>query len=882
MRVHQNQLSFLKESMSVTTDHRWWLGLAMIFMLPWAALGQSDSPLVGVWAIDDGWQVRELLFRSDGRYQADSRNADPTVGFSLTERGRYEVNGQTLALMPYEYFGEPQPKLYQVELSGGFLTLTTPGDFPLVDVYQFKSGSREDVLARQNVPRVLIGSWKRSIVFWGDEEYTFRPGGYYVRKDTPESGNFPPDYIRGRYGQEGDLLTIAPYSGIEAAYEIDFFGNTLTLIRAEEFSGESASYEQIPGTEEEVRTKTAEADEFLSREHWYAGVWQMTNSVFDGELTLRSDGYYMATNNVEILRGMVRGRYTLDSGRITLHPFLGQDIYSRDNGDFGKVERVRELDYYDGALQWIDLESLSQSVTLARKVPGSEASVLEKTRQAQAERAQDGWQIGIWEVRDPAGWMEFTFRPDNRYIAKSGTDSVPSQVERGQYVLKADKLTLAPYSGLGPARGFELDLYDGNLFLVGDSHRMVIARKIPGSESEVIEKTRNPESTKSERGGILGLWTANRPGESVELVFRPDGHFRLKRCAFDAISHDYGLYSVDMTARALVYDSRFTPVQTQGLDFYGDTLTIYGGLSSPSTYTVNLGTVDAAIAASMAADAEEAKVDAQWLARVPVGPRDPNAVQIPGAGIPADPNPGRLFDSATVLGNYQLYRRLIPGFVYFNHLGEIKSVAVTHTREWHFFPTGRVLVRFRNQSAGPFYPTTIETISDGWGAYTVGGKPEEQDILHVFADNALFIDSDLGEQMDMTLEDGRRNLFLEKDYQILSEWAAERKPVPCELPGDSNPSLVNVAVSLSTTIPPDTTGSERPIQFRLSGPVAGNFILSGTLESAGNLVIEQALSLTPPVAWQAVQTNTLPAGPFSLQIGQGTNAMSFFRLGTQP
>lgn len=854
----------------------WWL--ALVFLLPCVALGQANNPLVGVWVIDDGWQIRELLFRSDGRYQANSISADPIPGLDLTERGRYELNGLTLAMMPYEYFGEPEPKLYQVELSGGSLTLTMLGDFPLVDVYQFKPGSREDVLARQNVDRVLIGSWKRSIVFWGDEEYAFRPGGYYFRKNTPESSDFPPDFIRGRYDQEGDLLIIKPYSEADAPYEIDFFGNTLTLIRSDEFSGDSTTFEKIPGSEEEVWAKAAEAEAFLSQEHWQVGVWQFTNSVFNGELTLRPDGYYIATNNVEILRGMVRGRYSLEPGRITLHPFIGQDLFSRDNGDYGKVERVRELDYYDGELQLIDLEALSQSVALARKVPGSEAAVLEKARQAQAERERDGWLVGIWEVHDPAGWMEFTLRPDNRYIAKSGTDGIPSQVERGQYVLKAGKLTLAPYPGLGSGRGFEVDLYDGNLFLVGDSHRMVIARKIPGSETEVIAKTRDPASMKGERGGILGLWTALRPGESVELVFRPDGHFRLKRCSFDTISHDYGLYTVDMTTRTLVYDSRFTPVQTQGLDFYGDTLTIYGGLSAPSTYTVNLGTVDSAIAASMAADAEEAKIDAQWLSRVPVGPRDPNAVQIPGAGIPADPNPGRLFEGATVLGNYQLYRRLIPGFVYFNDRGDIKSLAVTHTREWHFFPTGRVLVRFRNQSAGLFYPITIETVSDGWGAYTVGGKPEEQDILHVFADNALFIDTDLGEQMDMTLEDGRRNLFLEKDYQILSEWASERKPVPCELPGTSNPALVNVAVSLSTTIPPDSVGNERPVQFRLSSPVAGNFILTGTLESAGTLVVEQAANLTPPVVWKAVQTNTLPAGPFSLQAGQGTSAMGFFRL----
>ena len=31
--------------------------------------------------------------------------------------------------------------------------------------------------------------------------------------------------------------------------------------------------------------------------------------------------------------------------------------------------------------------------------------------------------------------MEFTFRPDDRYIAKSGAEGVPSEVERGRYLV---------------------------------------------------------------------------------------------------------------------------------------------------------------------------------------------------------------------------------------------------------------------------------------------------------------------------------------------------------------------------------------------------------------------------------------------------------------
>ncbi len=831
--------------------------------------------MVGIWALDEGFQIVELLFRSDGRYQIDTKSTDPVSSFS--ERGRYSINGQAIALTPYDYLGEPQTRQYQFEVLGDSLSLTRL-DFSLFEVYQFKPGSKAEVLAREQVAPVLVGTWGRSISFFGKAEYTFRPGGYYFLKNTPDGSEFPPEIVRGRYTQDGTRLTLKPYSGVEVQYEIDFFGNTLTLIENDPFFGESAGYEKLPGSETEVRAKAAEAEAFLSRENWQVGIWEIRDTVQTVDLTIRPDGQYMATNHAEFLHGIVRGRYALETRRIHLQPYVGQGLYSRSNGEFGKVERTRELDYYEGELQFIDLEAISQSVTIARRRPGSEALVLEKLRQAQAERAREGWQIGVWEVNDPVGWMEFTFRPDNRYIAKAGTSGVPSQVERGRFLVAGDKVTLAPYAGLGAPRGFQLDLYDGELFLIGDLARMVIARKIPGSESSVIDKTLNPDAMKGERGSILGRWTANLPGQFVDLIFRQDGQFRLSRCLNNAVAHDYGLYTVNMSTRTLVSDSRFVEVQTQGLDFYGHTMTIFGGLGAPSTYAVNLGGVDAAIEASFAADAAEAEIDAQWLARVPIGQRDPNAVQIPTGDIPADPNPGRTFNTPTVLLNYQLYRRLIPGLVFFNDQGTIKSVPVVNTREWHFFPTGRVLVRFKNHRAGLSHPNTIVDVTESWGAYRVEPKPSQQDILHLYADNSLFIDTDSGEQAEMTLEDGRRHLFWNKDFQILSEWAAEQKPIPCQVPGNPDASLMNTGIALSTNIKPDEVRDLQPILIKLTGPVAGKFTLSGTTDIAANLVIERASSLISPIIWQPLQTNSAPGGPFSFQVPQGNISAGFFRV----
>jgi hypothetical protein len=308
---------------------------------------------------------------------------------------------------------------------------------------------------------------------------------------------------------------------------------------------------------------------------------------------------------------------------------------------------------------------------------------------------------------------------------------------------------------------------------------------------------------KGERGSILGLWTANLPGQYDELVFRPDGEFRLKRCGNQTVSHDYGLYTADTGTRSADYDSRFVAVQSLGIDFYGDTLTLFSALGAPRTYTVNLGQVDAAIEASLAADAEEAAVDSQWLARVPVGPRDAGWVQIPTSTVPGDPNSAHVVEGATAFTSFQFYRRLIPGFVYFNEWGTIRSVPVVNTREFSFFPNGRALVRFTNYHAGISYPNTVVDVSDSWGAYRIEPRPAQNDVLHRYADNGLVIESDTGELTELTLEDGRRNLFLEKDYQLLSEWASEQQPIPCTLPPGAEPRLMNTGLSLASPLPPD-------------------------------------------------------------------------------
>ena len=143
--------------------------------------------------------------------------------------------------------------------------------------------------------------------------HSVRVGIIFSRIPRRTASNFPPNLSADVTEQDGTRLTIKPYSGVEAQYEIDFFGNTLTLIRNEETFGESATYEALPGSEADVRAKADEAEAFLSRENWQVGVWEIRDAVQTVDLTIRPDGHYIAKDDTEFFRGIVRGRYTLSA-----------------------------------------------------------------------------------------------------------------------------------------------------------------------------------------------------------------------------------------------------------------------------------------------------------------------------------------------------------------------------------------------------------------------------------------------------------------------------------------------------------------------------------------------------------------------------------------
>ena len=119
-----------------------WFGLQL--SIASVAFGQADDLLVGIWSADEGFQIVDLLFRSDGRYQLDTRSTDPVLDFSSSERGRYAISGPTLILTPYDYLGEPQNAHYEFQVIGRFPD-TDPArvrDFPGLSAQDRFAGGR--------------------------------------------------------------------------------------------------------------------------------------------------------------------------------------------------------------------------------------------------------------------------------------------------------------------------------------------------------------------------------------------------------------------------------------------------------------------------------------------------------------------------------------------------------------------------------------------------------------------------------------------------------------------------------------------------------------------------------------------------------------------
>jgi hypothetical protein len=145
----------------------------------------------------------------------------------------------------------------------------------------------------------------------------------------------------------------------------------------------------------------------------------------------------------------------------------------------------------------------------------------------------------------------------------------------------------------------------------------------------------------------------------------------------------------------------------------------------------------------------------------------------------------------------------------------------------------------------------------------------------------VFSEMDNGDQAEMTLEDGRRHLFWDKDYQIQWEWASEQRRVPCQSPANPDATLINTGLSLKTNIKPDETNGAHLVRVHFTRIAPGIFEIHGTNDIATGFVVEGTANLTQPIIWQPLQTNTLSAGPFSFPIAREGEQAALFRVRVQ-
>ena len=74
-----------------------WVWTAIWILTASIALGQGDDRFIGTWALDRDFEVVELTFRSNGRYELHTMSTE-VGGYHLVDRGRYQVTGQEVTL----------------------------------------------------------------------------------------------------------------------------------------------------------------------------------------------------------------------------------------------------------------------------------------------------------------------------------------------------------------------------------------------------------------------------------------------------------------------------------------------------------------------------------------------------------------------------------------------------------------------------------------------------------------------------------------------------------------------------------------------------------------------------------------------------------------
>jgi hypothetical protein len=264
-------------------------------------------------------------------------------------------------------------------------------------------------------------------------------------------------------------------------------------------------------------------------------------------------------------------------------------------------------------------------------------------------------------------------------------------------------------------------------------------------------------------GPLVGRWTQQDDFSTRVISFLPDGRYGETLTIGDSPVSESGVYSADgSTIEFMPIDE---PPSSWSMSLDGDALVITD-LSSGTTimYTLEPGSPDAVVQEAQLVDQREAELDAQWRARLPVARMTQQPAHIPVGEVPDDPNVSNVFADATVFVSPNLYVDISLTEI---SLDNGTTLSVQNTTNWHLLHTGRVYTIFTNWPLGRVYDSSNPRpdVATYWGAYTV--------VEGVPADRVL-VQSDAGEQIDMQLTHGRRNLVWGNDVYGQVDWENEQ------------------------------------------------------------------------------------------------------------
>lgn len=250
------------------------------------------------------------------------------------------------------------------------------------------------------------------------------------------------------------------------------------------------------------------------------------------------------------------------------------------------------------------------------------------------------------------------------------------------------------------------------------------------------------------QNSIHGKWEHQSDFQKILVIFNPDGRYFLSYdYGNNSPTFEYGFYTltgdqVHFRTRTAENTSTFTLI-TDGMmtlnegSFYGQTFQF------DPTYDM--------AADWKSYDDQEAVADEKWRTFLTIKPMGAQPPHVPVGDIPPDPNVSRIFPNPTVFSPQRLYTYLnAPKTVTFSN-GETRSVS--NKEDIHFLSTGRSYARFLN-----YYPggSVHGKVTEFWGRYTI--TPAVRNDLYWGIVDAVRIENDSGEVVEMELHDGRRTL----------------------------------------------------------------------------------------------------------------------------